>query len=773
VIITTLALGIGANAAVFSVADRVLFHPLTIEHSREFVAIYPQDATTQTRHATLRAYRELSQRGNPLRDLAAFWTTGLTMGTADIDRDVTASLVSDTYFTMLGVSAAVGRVFTPRDAHDALGNSVAVLSAPFWRAEFGGDRSIIGRRIRLNGSNLTVIGIAPDHFLGTNLTSVPDVWLPMSTAPALGLTLLSRGADLNDDVPIFTLIGRLVPGVDNHQVERTPGFSLVPLDEAAVMNDRPALRRFVGLAFVVVALTLLLACVNVANLLAVRAGERSAEFGIRTALGASVGRLAQQLLVESTLLGVMGGAAGLAVALVVIRLLSSFALPGGVLIEHLGLGLDWRMFGFTFGLALLTAIGFGAAPVAHAARANIIDALRNQVGQSRLLLRSRSIALATQVAISLVLLVGAGLFVRSLRAGLSTNIGFDVKPLAVLSARPRLDGSHDDVIRPYLAIVAEVARAPGVVSVAAASHVPLAPAWALPFTAGGATNAATARVNVIPLPMEAITDDYFRVLGVPLVAGRFFDARDVAKSPRVTIVNESAARAFWPRESPIGKQITLGGSLAYTIVGIVRDTKYSTLQDKAVPFAYAPMLQEDLKGRLRFIVRSNHPRDALAILQRSASAIAPDLRALVPGLVSDRIDAVLTPQRFGATLFMLFSFLALGVSAVGIYGTVAYIVTQRRAEIGIRMALGARRTDVLLLVLRQSGTAILCGIVAGVVGAAFSTRFLEHFLYNIGALDRVSFAGAIAALSVVSVGAVLGPAVRALRIDPARAIRST
>jgi predicted permease len=452
-------------------------------------------------------------------------------------------------------------------------------------------------------------------------------------------------------------------------------------------------------------------------------------------------------------------------------MLSSFTLPGGVLVRQLDIGVDARLIAFSFALSLVTALVFGIAPARHAARANLIDALRQQSGASAIF-RGRTLALTVQVAISLILLVSAGLFLRSLNAALSTGIGFDARPLAVLSARTRLDGRHDEVIKPFLGIVADVAKAPGVTAVAAASHVPLAPSWPRPFAPGG-TNDADVDAKTIAFSIEAVTDDYFRVLGVPLVAGRAFDDRDVAKAQRVTIVNESVARWFWPGESALGKQIVLARGLPYTVVGVVRDTKYVTLQDKGVPFAYAPLAQEDLRGHIDFVVRSENPTVALSMLQRSARTLAPDLKMLRPALLVDRLDAVIMPQRFGAFVLAVFAFVALCVAGVGIYGTVSHVVAHRRTEIGIRLALGADRSDVLMLVLRQAASAVAFGVTLGVVGALLSTRFLAHFLYDTPSLDWVSFTGAVAVLSVVSAVAVLVPALRALHVDPVKAIRST
>lgn len=787
IVIATLALGIGVNTAVFSVIDAVILHPLAVAHPNEFVAIYGQSTGLLYAPSSFATYREVAEHRSTFTAVSAFATTSLTFGTGNIDRELTTSLVTSNYFTNLGVHAALGRTFMPSDPVEIGANPTVVLSAALWRAQFGADRAIVGQEIRLNERPLTVIGVLPDQFHGTNLAAVPDVWVPVSMAPILNVSLLSKGTLLNEDVPLFSMIGHLGAGLtverataDLSAGRRRPtelsgsaaaptGFTVVPINEAAAaVSDRSTLFRFVRLLFFVVALTLLLACLNIANVLLVRASERAAEFGIRTALGASAGRLARQLIVESTLLSLAGGLGGLLLGYVTVRLLSSFTLPGGILIQRLDLGLDQRVLMFTFLLSLVTAVIFGLIPAVQSLRANVIEVLRQQGGQAAPV-RGRAFSLAIQVAISLMLLVGAGLFMRSLQAGLSTNVGFDARPLAMLSARVKLDGLHAEVIRPFLDIVNEMTKTSGVTA-AASTHVPLASTWLREFVAGSPSNPEGQSVM---LPMESVTAEYFRVLGVPLVTGRFFDERDVKTAERVTILNESAARAFWPGESPLGRQITFSKALAYTVIGVVSDIKYTTLQDKGVPFAYAPLLQEDLHGRINFLVRSNNPQAALANLQRTASIIAPDLKGLRAGLVSDEINAVLMPQRFGAMLLSILALVALSISGVGIYGTVAYVVARRRMEIGIRLALGARRFDVLALVLRQSATAVGTGVVIGIVGAVSTTRLLAHFLYEVTALDWIAFAGSIVLVVVLSIAAAVVPSVRALRVDPVKAIRAS
>ncbi len=797
-VVVTLALGIGANTAVFSLMDAVLLHPLAVGDPSRLVTVY--EATRETPYGTsaLSTYRELSARARTVAGMAASFTTTLPLGDEN-PLDVQVAFVTDTYFTTLGVRAARGRVLTPGESRDGSPLTV-VLSGALWRTRFGADPGIVGRHVRLRGRVFTVIGVAPDNFLGTNLSAIPDAWVAVPAIGTLGIDMLSRGGEANPDVPVFTMIARLAPGVTREQAAADldllvrqadaagrsslyvqhpragmPVVSVVPIVESATsMSDRASLLQFMRLLFGVVALTLLLACMNVANLLIVRAGERATELGIRTALGANAGRIARQVLTENALLGLAGGGAGIAVAFVTLRLFSTFTLPGRISVDHLSLALNARVLLFTTVISLATALAVGIVPALQATRTNIIDVLRRQEGQ-RQSLRTRGALIAAQVAIALILLVGAGLFLRSMRAGLSTDLGFDPRPIAAVSITPKFEGRHADNVRPYLEIVSQMQKRAGVTAAAAATHVPIGGAAMRTVEIGPETGAPAADQRSVMAGIGNVTDDYFKTIGVPLVAGRTFNSADVVTAPHVMVLNESAARALWPHESPLGKLVHSRG-FTYTVIGVARDTKYITLQDRTVPFAYVSIVQEDFYASVSFLARSAEPRAALDVLRQTVHTVAPDLKTpdfarLRPRLVSEQVDMILAPQRFGAELLAAFALVALCVSAVGIYGTVAYAVGQRTTEIGVRMALGAQASSILSLVLTETGIAVASGLLIGVAGTLVSSRLLAHSFSGIGAVDWLAFAGGACAVLVVAASASWIPARRAMQIDPARAMR--
>lgn len=800
-IVLTLGLGIGANTAAFSLVQALILRPLAVADPDQLVAIYAAGHDTPYGGDTFAMYQELAAHNSTLAGTSAYDVSKLPMGDDARSQEINVALVTDNYFKVLGVRPALGRTMLPDDPKGAGRNPVVVLSDALWRSHFGANVSVIGTQIHINSLPMTVIGVAPGKFRGTDLTNIPDLWMPVSMVPLLKLEMMSQPGGVNPDLPFFKIFARIAPGVDHRRAVadittiarhvdtsspftglrpgESPLISVIPLTESAAIRGRTQLLRFVKLLIGVVVLTLLLACLNIANLLVVRAGERARELGVRAALGASAYRLVQQLFTESLMLALVGAGVGIIVAIITLRVFSTFTLPGEIALDRVDLGLNPRVLAFTCGIALLTALGFGLTPAIRASRVYANEAIRNRGGEL-LALHRRGALLAIQVAISLVLLVGAGLLLRSVRAGFDTNIGFDPRPLAAVSVRPRNEGTHDGNIRDYMAIVTEAKHMPGVSYAAVATDVPLSPTVPRAFAAG-ADSAARGGPTVM-MGVNHIAGEYFKTLGVPVVMGRPFTSQDGPKAQRVLIVNQSAARALWPGQSPLGKLVhgrwfmTL--SFTYTVVGVVRDTKYSSLQDQRVPYAYVPMAQEDFAARgITFLARSGQPRAVLAPLQRAVTAIAPDLKSpeftyLRPRLVSEQIDMLLAPQRLGAILLSGFAVIALCISAVGIYGTVAYATSRRTTEIGIRMALGAQSTDVLRLILFETAMAVVVGIGLGVASASLMTKLLTQWLYKVAPLDPFSFVTAVAIVAVMAIAASLVPSLRAVRVDPAEAIRT-
>jgi predicted permease len=794
-VIVTLALGIGANTAVFSLVNAVLLKPLNVRDPQTLVSIAP--ATRAVPRTSFRTYSTFVGKSTSFRAISAYYFSSLSAIDEGQLNTVNLEFVTENYFSVLGVHGATGRTIAPSDT--ASPSSIAVLSEAYRRRRFGADSAAVGKQIRLNGRLFTVIGVAPASFRGIELTEAPDVWLPLSAISAFDLKFIVVGGKLNENLPILRLVGRLGPDVSRHKAEselsrldqnnenivrsqgtvftNRPTVAVIPLTQAAMaVQDPPTAVAFVRLLFAVVVLTLVLACVNVASVTTLRTRERALELGVRSALGASAWRLARQLLVESLLLALAGGVLGLGAGMIMIHLLSGLTLPGGLVLGDLHLGIDRSVAAFALIASIVAAVAIGVGPAHSVARANVIDILRGNDGPPGRL-RGRGPLVSIQVAISLVLVVGASLFIRSLQRSLSTDLGFDTRPLAAVSVRPHYDGRHAENIRPYGVILTWMRKEPGISAVAVGTHVPLSDRTPLPFTRGTKSDADREAANAVMMPMVSVSADYFRTLGIPLVMGRQFDdASDATGAPRVTMLNESAARAFWPNESPLGKQISLDHAVTYTVVGVVRDTKYRSLQDHDVPFAFAPLAQEDLIGFTSFIVRSDRPRAALAVLERVVRSVAPDLEIPDsprgrPRLVTEQLLSVLAPQRFGATLLSIFAFIALSVAAVGIYGGVAYVVISRTREIGIRMALGAQRVEVLRLILWEVSLAVSVGAVMGITGAMLAAGLVRHLLSVIGPTDWLSYAGAVAVVLGVAVTAAAIPGVRGARVDPSQAIR--
>jgi predicted permease len=568
-----------------------------------------------------------------------------------------------------------------------------------------------------------------------------------------------------------------------------PRITVLRLDDAAAaVRDRGTLLRFLRILVAVAGLTLLLACMNVANLLVVRARERSREIGVRLALGASASRLVRQLLAESVMLALAGGVAGVAVAVLTMRVFSTYTLPGSINLERLDVHLNLRVLAFTCGISLLTALAFGLAPALRTARTNVVDVIRDRtsVGPSG---RRRGVLIVVQVAISLVLSVNAGLLIRSVSAGLDTSIGFDPSAIAALTMAPQLDGEYADVVRENEAVVDALGEEPAIAAAAAATHVPLSRYRKRLFGPGPKTEGSpgTSSPGSVLVGGNHVSEHYFDVLGIPVVQGRAFTRQDRPGAQRVAILNESAARALWPGESPIGKLVhgQLFGpiSFTYVVVGVVRDTKYAGLQDKRVPFVYVPLAQEEAPGAaITLIARGRSAAAApavLSLIRRTAAAISPELKVgsntsgPAARLVSEQVAVLLMPQRFGAALLSAFSLLALCVAGVGIYGTVAYAVSRRTTEIGIRMALGARTVNVLSVVLIDTGVAVAVGMAVGLLGAGLTAALVRRLLYGVGPFDPMSLAAALLVTVLMAIVAAVAPSWRSVHIDPVRAIRAS
>ena len=793
----TLALGIGANTAIFSLIDAVLLHPVPVRQPEAVVTAFHRLNERVTYEAfPFPLFRSLASNVRSFDGLAGFHVMDIGARIGGRMEQVQTAGVSGNYFDVLGLRPQAGRLLHASDDGPAGGNPVVVLSDQAWMRFYGRSPEAIGSTVHAGGHPYTVVGVTPRGFRGTDLTAAPQLWFPiaMSTSLGEGGLFAERSGESVYETTAFgwvEIVGRMRPGGTQSAAgsvlfSRTLGYwrslggagaagrdtmaapvSVLSLAGSAALGDRDNLVRFVLILSAVVVLTLLIACVNVANLLIIRGTERTRELAVRAALGASRGRLTRQAFLESTILALIGAGAAVGVGLVGMRLLTAFALPGGVALEQLGLGLNWRVLAFTAAAASGAAFTFGLLPALRAGRTGTSAMLRGHGGNTTR--GARGVLVVAQAAISVALLVGAGLFIRSLQAGLATDLGMDPRGLAAVTVDLSLYGYTPERRRAFYRNAVDRARAlPGVESAAIGTQVPLARLNRLPMTPIAARDGAQSRVSV---GFINVSPEYFDVIGVPLVRGRNFTAGDDATAPRVAIVNESAARQLAPGTDIIAREVRMLGTIRYTVVGIVADTKYASVRDSAVPAMFTPVAQPTGMAA-SLIVRAGNARAILPSLTQLVREMDPDLPVRDVRVVSNQINAALMPQRFGATLLGVLALVALCISTVGIYSVVAYGVSQRTKELGIRIALGANRRHIVRVVAMRSALAIGAGIAVGTAAIGLTSRGLEQFLYGVTRLDIVAFAAAIAVLGIAAAAACLAPVRKALRVDPMAVIRS-
>jgi predicted permease len=794
--VLSLALGIGANTTIFSLLNGVFLHPLPVREPAELVSVFSTDARNTggfndylpTSYPNFQDYRDDSQ---VFSGLVAYQGIPLSFSQRDGAEQIAAEIVSADYFTVLGIVPSLGRAF--RHDEDRTGTPpIAVLSHGFWTRRLGADPRVVGRTVTLNRQAFTVIGVAPEGFKGTNAFGAPAVWVPM----ALHERLLTGFAAENFNerrALLFEIAGRLKPGVS---VERATAqmktiasrlereypvpnkgrsVTLVPLTQATI---NPGFRgdAVVGSAMLmaVVALVLLIACANVANLLLARAVARQKEVAVRLSLGAGRVRLVRQLLTESLLLAVVSGATGLLVAYWCRTLLWA-ARPPFLPDDALDLTFDLRVLAFTAGVSLVTGVLFGLVPAWQASKPDLVMELKDRTslptGANRWL-SARNVFVAAQVALSVVALIVGGLFVRSLGNAQRIDPGFDVARLFIVQFDLGAEGYDEARGRDFHRRLLENVRAlPGVEAAAVTTTVPL-------FGGGIARSVfpegrdTSDPKNGVLVRVGAVSTDYFRAMGIRRVRGREFTDADAGPSPPVVVINEAAARRLWPDEDPIGKRFTFFGIAAPNeVVGVVRDAKVNTIGEPPTPFIYTPLLQTYSPAAILAVRAPGDP----ASLMPGGRSIFRQLDRQLPLVrvttLADVFDQSLWPARIGAALLSIFGLLALVLSAIGIYGVTSYAVTQRTREIGVRMALGARPVTVLSLVFRQAMGLALAGMALGLGAAALLTGYIASLLYGLSGTDPVTFAVVTLVLVAAAAAACLLPAWRASRVDPLEALR--
>lgn len=772
--VLAVALGIGANTAIFSVVSGVLLRPLPYASPDQLVTVL-HSGTSPVAPAN---YFDLKQQSKSFESLAAAQMWGPNLTGRDRPEHLRGLQLSADMFHLLGINPVHGRTFTA--GKDQPGNDhVVVLSDRLWQRRFGADPNIVGQQITLDGAGYTVIGVMPHEFQFAPFWATnTELWVPLNLAARIndrrGQSLRVFGR-LNQAVTrqqaqaeISTIFSRL----EQQYPESNKGLSLTvdSLHEKVVGKTRAALLILLG----AVGFVLLIACANVANLLMTRATARQKEIALRTALGASQGRIARQLLTESLVLALIGGSFGLLLGMFGIRMLVRLGPEN--LPRMQTIGIDIYVLGFTLLLSIVTGFLFGLAPVWQIRKASFNAALKEggwgSTDGGRRSLGRRSLVVS-EVALALILLIGGGLLVRSFQRLISVDPGFN--PNNLLTATISLAGSEHKSGPQRAAffqrLIEQVQSLPGVKSASAINHLPLAgDLWTLGFTIEG---------RPAPLPGEKqaaayriVRPDYFQTMGATLVSGRDFTTRDNDKSPGVVIVNEALARRYWPKESPLGKRMTVAEDGLREIVGVVKDVRQQEWTAATDPEVYLPHLQAPSPRGMTLIVRgSSEPLSLVGPVQNAVWSTDKDLPVAdimtMDAVVSDAIG----PQRFNTILLGLFSAVALILALVGIYGVLSDSVTARTHEIGVRMALGAQASDVLRMVLHQGMTLVAVGIGVGLVGAFLVTQLMSTLLYEVSVTDRITFIGIPLALAAVALGACLIPARRATKVDPLVALR--
>jgi predicted permease len=792
--ILTLALGIGANAAVFSVVDGLFLRPLPVKDPGQLVTLsyLLKDGSVQDTFSVA-AYRDLrAQTTGVFSSIVAFNLNLDGFSYNGKPERVLSNYVTGNYFADLGLQPAAGRLFLPREGETIGADAVVVLGYAYWQSHFGGDASAVGKSMLVDGHPLTIVGVAPKGFEGTRAILKAQAFLP------LGMESLSGAPpDLMENRTLqgFNLLARLKPGVTLAQADAELAVVGRRMAEANPATDketnisayperlsRPNRDRnntlligssvFLGLAVMV----MLLACLNVANILLVRASAREREMAIRTALGAGRARLIRQMLTESVILALGGGIAGIALGGWAVAALGSMDLHTDLPI-NITFGMDWRVFAYAFGAALLNGLIVGVVPAVRAARGNINRILhgggRGIVGGRA---RMRDTLVAAQVAGSLAILIIAGLFTRSLMQAQRADLGFDPSHVADFTMDPNEIGyNKQQTLQFYRGVLERVRALPGVQSAAIATVIPL----------GYYGSSDTLDIPGYqtrpdqPAPSSAynvVSADYFDTLSIPIRSGRAINEADGETSAYVAVINEQMAKTFWPGQEPLGRQFRLSAEPSHTItvVGVAGNTRLRELTGPFSPYFYVPYAQHaDLNSFATLQVRMAGPPSAMIpAIEQAVHRLAPDLPVFDAQPMRRSLDSLngYLLFRLGAIVAGAMGLLGLALAVIGVYGVVSYAANLRTHEIGVRMALGAQPVDVLRMIFGQGMVIVGLGVALGIAGAMAAGRVVGSFLV-VSARDPVTYVAVSAILIAVALAACFIPARRAMRVDPMVALR--
>jgi predicted permease len=788
VAVLSLALGIGANTTIFTLLNAIFLRPLPVRDAAHLVAVN----TTDPRIPGLLLcsypnYQDYRDRNSVFSSLILYSALTVNLTGRGDPQLLMGQLVSANYFSTLGVDPVLGRGLRGED--DLPGAApVAVISHRLWLRLFDGNRDVARRAIEISGRSYSIVGVAPEGFAGVNQLNGADVFLPFSAYPSV---YPLPGLVANRRALLFAVVGRLKPGVNVRQGESAleslaqelereyprenhgRGVRLTTLSESAV-NARvlPVMSQAGAVLMTISALVLLIACANVANLLLARATGRHKEISIRLAMGASRGRLIRQLLTESVLLAAAGGAIGLLLASWARNLLWTWRPP---MFKHAGfhLDLDPRVLIFTAVISLATGVLFGLAPAFRATRADLAADLKERAGVQEgfhRLWRPRAVLVVVQVAFSLVALIGAGLFARSLRSAGQIDAGFDAAHLGIVAYNVTDQGYNEGRGREYHRRAVEKAAAVhGVISAALGRDVPFHVASTRMVLLEGEGNTATGQGR--STLTSVVSPGYFQTMGIGLLRGRDFRTTDSKTAPRVVMINDTAARAYWPGQDPLGGHISFAGEgLPVEVIGIVKTTNYLAINEPPQPIVYLSLDQYYFPTAVLYVRTAGDPEAVMGAVRRQVQALDGNL-LLQAESVETSIRELLWAQRLSAGLLAVFGGLALLLATIGIYGVISYSVRQRTREIGVRLALGATVDDIHRMILREGARLVGIGVVAGAGVSLAAAGRVGGMLFLRNPRDVLTFTLVPAILAAVGVVACWIPAVRATHIDPSVALR--
>ena len=786
--VVTLALGIGANTAIFSLVNTVLLRPLPVDRPEQLVSLNSASATGEVFPTfSYPNYRDFRDRNDVLEGLLSYRFSPISLSNNGVNERMWAYLVSGNYFDVLGVKPAIGRFFTQEDDRAKGAHPVTVLTYTCWQKRFAGSPDVIGKSVIVNGRNFSIIGVAQPGFHGSEISYVPEMWFPM-----MMLSQIEPGDDYldNRDSANFFVQGRLKTGVTSSQAEASlksiaaqlaseyPNENenkTVELSPPGLFGSfmRGPIIGFAGLLMAIVGLVLLLACTNLANLLLARATERRKEIAIRLAIGASRWRLIRQLLTESVLLAALGGAIGLALAYWLVGAMTGLKPPMDIPLTT-ELHIDYRVLLFTAAASLLTGVLFGLLPALQSTKPDLVPALKDETsigGYRRAWLRNGLVVF--QVSLSLLLLICAGLVLRGLQRAQLLNPGFVPNHAIEMSFDLNLQGYDGPRSREFKRALLERVRAlPGVEHAGLSNFVPLT--MNINSNSIYAEGAPQERGANIPSAMtSSASPGFVAALGGDLLQGRDFNEQYDEKHPREAVINETFAQKFWPGQSALGKRFRFDAASGswIEVVGVMRDGKYFSLSEDPLPFVYVSLRPEN-GSYLTMVVRTaTEPQGVIAALRSEIQRLDANLPVYNVQTLTEHMALPLFPARVAAMLLGSFGLLALILAAIGIFGVMSYSVSQRTREIGIRMALGANNAGILKLVLGHGLKLVVIGMAIGLIGAFTGTRLMSALLYGVSATDSVTFI--LIALLLVSVAllACYLPARRATQVDPNEALR--